>query len=139
MTVRQGLDVRDLLGVPWRHAGRDVYGMDCLGLMLEVYRRIGHPMYPLMEITYQEDQATIRPENIAEWAPLYWVAIEKPGTVGDLAFMASDASRLRNHLAVLVGANEWVTTSKTAGVHIVKRSGVEKLKPCYYRLREGHS
>lgn len=44
-------DVADLIGVPYKDGGRDMNGMDCYGLLLEVFRR--HGMF-LPDIRYED-------------------------------------------------------------------------------------
>ncbi len=70
------IPVKDLVGIPYRHHGRDSAGMDCYGLVIEVLKRIGKNLpdvfYPDTEI---ETNKTIL-KNLEEIIPN--TKLEKP-------------------------------------------------------------
>lgn len=129
--MKLAANFRDLVGVPYVPLGRNPdEGLDCLGVVLVVYERLGWPTHPVGSIEYRHGDDE---DHIVRNAHLYWGEIQVPGLVGDIAAFGSP---VRNHLAVLVAENRWLHTSEHQGSHIMKSTTVQRLKPLYYRYRD---
>ena len=54
------ININDLIGVPYKDHGRDLNGMDCYGLAIEVMRRYG---YELRDVIYEDHNLELSREN----------------------------------------------------------------------------
>lgn len=54
------IQLNDLLGVPYKDHGRDINGMDCYGLAIEVSRRYG---YRLDDVLYDDHDIRLSDEH----------------------------------------------------------------------------
>ncbi len=109
------IPVKDLVGIPYRHHGRDSAGMDCYGLVIEVLKRIGKNLpdvfYPDTEI---ETNKTIL-KNLEEIIPN--TKLEKPeeGAVVEILVMGQPS-----HAGVCLGDGTFIHSIKSCGVVIEK-------------------
>jgi cell wall-associated NlpC family hydrolase len=108
----------DLLVVPYVEKGRDMRGLDCVGLFVAIQRRLGRWL-PL----YESDAALL------EIAMQDWERVDSPQP-GDGVLLRSTSPRW--HLATVIGGNLMIHAKEEAGV-VVERIDT----PLYARRIEG--
>lgn len=108
------LQINDLIGVPFIDRGRDPrVGLDCWGLVLEVYRRAGIEL-----ADYQiccEDASRIGVEIDTQRSA--WSRIEAPLPVPALVVMRL-GSPYCNHTGIHIGGGRFIHTRSGVGVNI---------------------
>ena len=103
----------DLLGVPYLHLGRDPReGLDCLGLVLEVQRRMGFTVADPVP-TYGVDPGRAFADN---WAAS-WKHVDSP-EVGDAVLMQTPGRKWPNHVGVIVEPGRVMHTLAGVGVAV---------------------
>ena len=120
--------ISDLIGVPFLDSGRDFKkGLDCWGLVMEVYRRIGVelPDYgktvPSAYASRSSDVAARDAEATGRW-----LKVELPDMC-DLVAMHTDrrVPTAINHFGVCIGRGKFLHTIKPRNVHIARLDAVE--------------
>lgn len=106
------VDFADLIGVPYREAGRDTAtGLDCYGLLLVVFRRAG---IELPAVDYDCITPEIIQSRMAQYKP-GWRQIEKP--VVPCALAIKNRPPFVNHTGVYIGDGRFLHALKKIGVH----------------------
>lgn len=113
------IKVNDLLGVPYKDHGRDLAGMDCYGLAIEVSRRYGNK---LNDVFYEDNAAELCDIH----APTLNIKkIEKPEP-GALLEM-----RIGNTLHIGVCINDREFIHMTRGGCRINQIGIIKVRAIY--------
>ena len=90
----------DLLGVPYLSGGRDKAGLDCLGLVLMVQRRMGYdPPDPVRDY-----DARAPGRLFVDHVGTGWRRVLEPEP-GDAILVRLGAARWHNHVAVMISAH----------------------------------
>lgn len=108
-------EIKKYLGTPYRYSGQDKNGMDCSGLVVQVFRR-----------AYQVEL----PHNSKQLAQLGKPIAVNSWKTGDLIFFRTGKAREISHVGVYLSHAKFVHTSTSRGVVI---SDLAKEK--YYRKR----
>lgn len=118
----------DLIGVPFVDLGRDAaHGLDCWGLVMEVYRRMGVevPDYgKTVPSAYASDESDSQYRKAD--ATGQWRKVEAP-EVGDLVAMSTDGRMPRavNHFGVCVGDGKFIHTCLNHNCEVSRLSAIE--------------
>lgn len=91
--------VDSYLGTPFRNKGTSRHGIDCSGLVVEVYRR-----YAGVNLPHSTKK-------------LYKLSKVKNLLYGDLVFFAFDSNEV-SHVGIYIGGGKFVHTSESQGVII---------------------
>ena len=84
MTHPAVLEARTYLGVPFQHQGRTAAGLDCVGLLVVVFRALGHPVHDLE--AYARDPHHGLLERTVEANGCVRVDDPQPGDIALIAF-----------------------------------------------------
>ena len=119
----------DLIGIPFVDGGRDLSGMDCYGLAIEVFKR-HNIVLPDYRISC-EDASQINQTVNREKQGGRWLRLERPEIPCVIVLRFNRF--VWNHVGVYVGAGKMIHTAKKTGVRI------ERLDHPYWRNRiEGY-
>lgn len=126
----------DLVGVPFKHKGRNVKeGLDCLGLVLEIYKRNGkHIQDPIPD--YPCDWDTVKQQNyILENYHTNWLKIEDNNIKElDLVLFGRD-KKFPTHIAIIIGYNTIIHSQRKHGVIISRLAKLKESIHGFYRLK----
>jgi len=106
------VSVADLIGTPFRDGGRDqATGLDCWGLVMEVYRRMGITV-PDYGVTVPSAWDGTRVDRAAQEAKTtgLWMPAARPQP-GDLIAMHTDPylpANVITHFGVVIGINQFI-------------------------------
>ena len=117
------MDNTDLIGVPFKNRGRDYHeGLDCYGLVKEVYKRYGIDI-PEYDVEYQYDDMCRVNELITENAETkLWKEIQEPKVPCVIAMRFGSPDGVVNHTAVYIGAGRFIHCRERVGVCIDRLS-----------------
>jgi cell wall-associated NlpC family hydrolase len=123
----------DLVGMPYVRSGRDpAIGLDCWGLCMEVYRRLGRCLPDLGQVLEW------RPEQLADWVahrvPKY-ARVDDP-TDADCPLIAVMrlGPRFYGHTGVLLPGGRIIHAFEGAGVVIQPRDRIAGRTKGFYRV-----
>jgi len=137
--IKTEIKYDDLIGVPFLHKGRDKkVGLDCLGLILIVYRREGIAIDdPCSD--YDEDWCKspekgnpILENYHANWRKLR--VCERPEVLDAVLFGSEVDYPI--HIGIVVGEDRVLHCAKNYGVVMSRVSRLGKIIHGYYRLKE---
>ena len=105
----------DLLKVPFKDGGRDMDGLDCYGLAIEVFKRYGIslPDYKIscMDFVGIDSEITNQKQ--------YWIKCDPTNLpVPCIVVMRIGKGALCNHCGVYIGNGRFIHTLLRTGVHI---------------------
>ncbi len=122
----------DLLGVPYLHRGRDpCVGLDCLGVLLEVYHRLGIELEE-PPIEYAEGWAQAGEDHLHDHFPRMFRPIPAPVEVGDVVLSAPPGGAPQ-HILVLAQEDQLLHVDRGRGVHVVRWRWMKDLATTCYR------
>ncbi len=107
----------DLIGVPFQNHGRDAeHGLDCYGLVKEVYRRYGHDI-PEYDADYN-DMERIDKLITGNTQGYPWKPLSEPRVPCLMAIRLGSPDGVVNHTAVYIGGGRFIHTRSRIGVNI---------------------
>ena len=111
------INYNDLIGVPFVNRGRDAqHGLDCYGLVKEVYKRNGIEI-PEYDVDYNDmDKVDELIEGNTQGYP--WQEIREPQTPCLIAIRFGSPVGVVNHTAVYIGGGRFIHTREKVGVCI---------------------
>ena len=119
----------DLIGIPFRDSGRDAKtGLDCYGLVMEVYRRNGKELPEYFAPAF--DDAAVNAE-IDRARPVWERVVGDPPPLSVMAIKFN--SHLCNHTGVYIGNGLFIHTRERIGVNIDRIDS-----PAWKRRIEGY-
>lgn len=123
----------DLIGTPFMNRGRDAKtGLDCYGLVKEVFRRYGHEI-PEYDMQYNYDDMCRVNELISGNVKNYpWKEIKEPKEPCLIAIRFGSPEGVVNHTAVYIGDGRFIHTRERIGVCIDRLSN-----PAWHRVIVG--
>ena len=113
------MNYTDLIGVPFVSKGRDMNGMDCYGLVKEVYKRHGHNI-PEYDSQYKDFDDTDKIDSLIKGNTLGypWKEISEPKVPCLIAIRFGTPDGVVNHTAVYIGNGQFIHTRAKIGVNI---------------------
>lgn len=126
---------QDLLGAPFLYGGRDLEtGIDCLGLLGELYRRRGTPI----EIPGSGQEGDVdRQIKILESVWQSFEEIQYPGEPGDVVLMVGHDRR--QHVTVRVEGDLFLHASIEEGVRTIRWDEAKRSMSKAYRYVDHRS
>ncbi len=107
----------DLIGVPFTNRGRDMkYGLDCYGLVKEVFRRYGYNV-PEYDSDFN-DMERINDLITSNTKGYPWKKLDKPKAPCLIAIRFGSPDGIVNHTAVYIGDDRFIHTREKIGVNI---------------------
>ena len=101
----------DLLGTPFRLWGRGKDGIDCLGVVIEIHRRLGNDIPdPLIELHTAFNETEVL--TACKAGP--WCEVVGGYEIGDVPIFRDNAGRI--HVGVLVTNSHMLHATETHGV-----------------------
>lgn len=124
------IEVRDLIGIPYKVHGRNADGIDCYGLAIEVLRRYG---ITLPDVFYDDtDKCTCEKLRIlGEGLPL--IEVQKPT---EKCIILMSLKGYESHIAVYLGEGMIIHATKQAGVICEDYTKYQKRITGYYKIGE---
>ena len=114
-----------LIGIPFQHCGRDSSkGLDCLGLVLEFYRRLGFSLSDPIG-TYREEWWRDDPDLIGIHIGSYFDSIDYLSS-GSVLTVRPIGVSIPAHLMVYLGDNIALNTDRKTGSHILRLSVIQR-------------
>lgn len=110
--------IEKYLGVSYRHKGRTLEGLDCWGLIKEVYKDLGFELWDIEE-DYDEKWSWKGRNHFIENYYKEWVKVKKPNPFDVVLF--SNSKGIANHGGVVLKSGKFIHCCKT-GV-VVSRLG----------------
>ena len=109
----------DLIGVPFKNKGRGMNGMDCYGLVKEVYKRYGYDI-PEYDAQYKDytDMRKIDKIIKSNTKGYPWKEIAEPKAPCLIAIRFGSPDGVVNHTAVYIGGGRFIHTREKIGVNI---------------------
>lgn len=126
------IDVKDLIGIPYKVHGRDKDGMDCYGVAIEVMKRIGKT---LPDVFYAETSVAENAKTallVKNGLPLRKIEYPSEGCLIDIALTGNATS----HVGVYVGDGMFIHATKDVGVCLQKLSKYKNRIKGYYIIGE---
>lgn len=126
--------IDDLLGIPYKKSGRSKFGMDCIGLVIEVEKRFGNIIPDIEEYratgSLNEFQTLVEKTSKNVKVEL----VDEPKKEGDIILFKNKSGAL-HHIAVYMGNGRFIHCNKF-GVHIEKIASFdEEIGRCYTWLQ----
>ena len=130
--------VRDLIGGRFVSGGRDIKtGMDCWGLVMEVYKRNGITIPDFSVGAF--DYAVINALMDEAVGSLVWERVGTPvSTDAPLVVLMRMHPKLITHAGVYVGGNRIIHTMRMTGVIMSRVDGLKSRITGYYRYAENN-
>lgn len=109
----------DLIGVPFKNKGRGMNGMDCYGLVKEVYKRYGYDI-PEYDAQYKDYTDMCKIDKIikSNTKGYPWKEIAEPKAPCLIAIRFGSPDGVVNHTAVYIGGGRFIHTREKIGVNI---------------------
>ncbi len=121
--------IREFLGAPYKHGGRSICGLDCYGLIIKVYQRLGHELFDVSE-SYGPDWSSER-NLFIENCHRQWKKVESPDLF-DVVLLCSK-SGVVDHAGIYIGQGKFLHTCK-AGTVIARLADWSSKIEGFYRF-----
>jgi cell wall-associated NlpC family hydrolase len=105
--------VTKYLGVPYKHQGRDMRGLDCYGIIICAYADIGIKLFDIEE-DYSEDWSWKGKNYFIENYYKQWEKVIAPKFMDVVLFKNSKGAI--NHAGIMLDENRFIHTSKVGTV-----------------------
>lgn len=129
------LDTNSLLGTPYRKSGwsLEAGGLDCWGLVLEVYRLLGGRFASFRD-DFMERLSGLEEAVLWNTLPRQFDKVACPGKPGDLLLM--DDRKEPSHILVYLARNHIMHCNRRLGPHVVRWRDVAPRVTCVLRLKQ---
>ena len=104
-------EYKDLIGIPFVDGGRDYHGLDCYGLVMLIYARMGillNEYNIAANDLVNVNKELVNHQNI-------WNKIENP-EIGCVVLLSNGCSRSANHVGIYVGEDKFIHAYAYTGV-----------------------
>ncbi len=121
------IELRDLIGKPFRLHGRGPDAYDCYGLAIEVLRRYGKT---LPDAYYQDASRENNALVIADYIATHCMPLVDSWREGDLIVIR--VAGKPSHIGVYIGDGMYIHSSRSSGVKIESVTSIRsKVEGCY--------
>jgi len=128
------MEYKDLIGVPFKEGGRTTTGMDCYGLVVEIYRRMGRLIDDPQEYRYSGPKG--EPIDLGAYTRL-WREVRGAWQEGDVLLFEDGLFRPCMHCAVVLDGGRILHATDTCGVVTSPlRHYLNKVTKVYRWIRE---
>jgi cell wall-associated NlpC family hydrolase len=107
------MEYKDLIGIPFKKGGRDRTGLDCYGLVVEFYRRMGVLIEDPPQYRYSGPKG--EPIDLAAYTG-GWRETEEPFQEGDVLLFEHGLFRSCMHCAIFLAGDRILHATDTCGV-----------------------
>ena len=104
----------DLIGIPFAYGGRSLAGLDCWGLVVEVYRRLGIAVEDVAE--YHDVLATAANPVFETQRTAAWRQVGEPFEPHDVLLFSGGCCGAATHCAIWIGDGQVLHTREKTGV-----------------------
>lgn len=127
------IDLSDLLGIPFVNMGRDAKtGLDCYGLVIEVYKKFGIALPESYECDFDDTTCINAMMQECKKNTAVWQRIPEPVVPSIVAIRYGVPAPLINHVGVYIGDGYMIHTRNKTG------SVIESIySPLYEKVIEG--
>jgi cell wall-associated NlpC family hydrolase len=101
------------LGIPYKHQGRDLSGLDCYGLIISIYADLGIKLFDIEE-DYARDWSWKNKNYFLENAHKEWEEVRKPRIFDVVGFKNSKG--ILNHAGVMLDGDRFINTCRAGTV-----------------------
>ncbi len=105
--------IKKYLGIPYKHQGRSLEGLDCWGLILAVYADLGFKLWDIEE-DYTEDWSWKEKNYFIENYHKQWQRVDKPYIFDGVLF--HNGKGIANHGGIYLGDDKFLHTCKAGTV-----------------------
>ena len=121
------------LGIPYLHQGRGLDGLDCYGLIINIYKDFGIPLIDIND-DYNKDWSWQGRDYFIENAHRQWQEIKEPKFLDMVIF--KNGKGIMNHAGIMFDGNRFIHTCK-AGTVISRVNDFNKKQRLngYYRFK----
>ncbi len=137
ITVNQTKElVNGMLGIPYKHLGRDKMGLDCWGVIIYAYKKFGYQIQDWKE--YEEDWSK-KDKNyfmLNFYKDYYkrWQPVEIPALLDVVLFEGKNG--IMNHAGIVVDINKFLHCPKMGVMLSTFHHLWLNKNPKFYRLKE---
>ena len=126
--------VTEFLGIPYKNCGRDKNGIDCWGLGLRIYEKLGIQLFDIPDLAYDVTWSKKGGNYLAENSWRDWEIIKQPEFL-DVVLLRS-ASGVPNHGGVILTSGRFIhATMYGVIVSRLADPGIVERIEGYYRLK----
>jgi len=123
------MEYKDLVGIPFKYGGRDKSGMDCWGLVVEIYRRMG---IEIEDLDYCNKIAFGDNPVFEEHKSEDWERVMPPFKEGDVVLFRLHGAQYPTHCGVYLKGGKVIHAVERHGVVITPiRSLLPKIDSVY--------
>jgi cell wall-associated NlpC family hydrolase len=124
------MTINDLIGIPYKPHGRDSReGLDCWGLAIEIYRRMGKTLPDYVYDTTDTASNVKTGERIFATVPTTKLEKPEPWCLIELTILGEPS-----HVGIYLGSGDFIHASKKTGVAVDKIFRWKKRIAGYYRI-----
>jgi len=120
------------LGVPFKHRGRDLTGLDCYGLIISIYRDSGINLLDIDE-EYPANWGARGKNYFIENYYRQWEKVAAPKFLDVILFINSKG--VCNHAGVYLHGDIFIHTSRKAGTIVTTISSFKTRVEGFYRYK----
>ena len=102
------------VGVPYRHGGRDMSGLDCWGLVKNVYRDLGYDLFDLEEGSYPVNWSRAGNNYFIENYHKEWKEVNCPMPFDGVLFR--NRKGMCDHAGVVLSGGRFIHTCRAGTV-----------------------
>ena len=125
--------IKRYLGIPYKHRGRTLDGLDCWGLIKSIYKDFGYDLWDIEE-DYDENWAWEGRDHFIENYHKQWDKVEKPELFDVVLF--KNSKDIANHGGVVLSNDKFIHCCKAGTViNRLSDSHWQKRLQGFYRLK----
>ncbi|MCK9555020.1 C40 family peptidase [bacterium] len=132
--ITQKTIIEKYVGIPYRHCGRKISGLDCWGLVKNVYKDLGYELLDMDEDSYAVNWARLGNNYFIENYHKEWEQVYCPQTYDGVLFQ--NRKGICDHAGVVLSGNKFIHTCRAGTVisSLNNKSWKDKIYG-FYRLK----